>query len=244
LTTSDIAEFLLEQIGRAKALRLVHTASPDRAEKRLLLREWQASRLAHTHADLLDHPKYGPAAAFFLSDLYGTKDTMRRDAALERIYPIMSRMLSETALHTVGLAVELDALTEELDAELLDVLVQRLGPRDQITESAYADAYRRCDNYALRKHQIDLIRQVGDDLARLVDKPLLYAALRGMRTPARLAGVGDLQEFLERGFTAFRHMEDPHPFLDAVERRETQILERIYARHPRPFDLDEPPVAA
>jgi len=241
-SSSDIAQFLLEQIRRAKELRLAHAARPGGAAQRLLLREWQAARLARTHKDLLNHPEYRAAAEFFLSDLYGLQDTTKRDVELERIYPTMAKMLPATGLHSVGLAVELDALSEELDAELLDVLVQQLGVRDEITESAYVEAYRRCDNYALRGHQIELVRSVGEDLARLVGKPMVYMVLHAMRAPARVAGFGELQDFLERGFNAFRKMSDPRPFLDAIQTRETQILERIQAGHPRPFDLDAPPL--
>ena len=235
-TETDAADFLSQQIKRAKALRLAHTGSPDRAAKRLLLREWQAARLRRTHADLLEHPKYRLAAEFFLSDLYGLNDTGERDAAVERIYPAMVKMLPESALHGIGLALELDALSEELDAQLLDVLIGQLDLPNEISEAMYADAYRRCDNYALRKHQIELLVETGRDLALVIAKPLIYKVLRAMRTPARLAGFKELQNFLERGFHAFHQMTDAPAFLDAIERRETRILDRIYARHPRPFD--------
>jgi hypothetical protein len=238
---SDATDFLLQQIKRAKALRFAHTGSPDRAAKRLLLREWQAARLRRTHADLLENPKYRPAAEFFLSDLYGLNDTGERDAAVERIYPAMVKLLPEAALHSIGLALELDALSEELDAQLLDVLVGRLDLGNGISEATYTEAYRRCDNYALRKHQVELLVQTGRDLALVVRKPLLYKVLRAMRTPAKLAGFSDLQDFLERGFHAFNQMTDADAFLDTIEQRETQILDRIYARHARPFDLEEPP---
>jgi hypothetical protein len=235
-TETDAADFLLQQIKRAKALRLARSGSPDRAAKRLLLREWQAARLRRTHADLLEDPKYRLAAEFFLSDLYGLNDTGERDAAVERIYPLMVKMLPESALHGIGLALELDALSEELDAQLLDVLIEQLDLGNEISEALYTDAYRRCNNYALRKHQIDLLVATGRDLALVVGKPMIYKVLRAMRTPARLAGFRQLQNFLERGFHAFRQMTDAAAFLDAIERRETQILDRIYARHPRPFD--------
>jgi len=238
--TGNITQFLLQQIRRAKELRLAHAARPEGAAQRLLLREWQARRLARTHEDLLRHPEYRAAAEFFLSDLYGPQDTTKRDVELERIYPTMVIMLPATALHSVGLAVELDALSEELDAVLLDVLVQQRGVRDEITEGEYVEAYRRCDNYALRRHQIELVRNVGDDLALLVGKPMVYMILHAMRAPAKVAGFGELQDFLERGFNAFRKMSDPRPFLDAIQMRETQVLERIQAGHPRPFDLDAP----
>jgi hypothetical protein len=234
---SDIADFLRGQMNRARELRLMHEASAERAARRLWLREWQAARLARTYADLLADPNDRPAAEFFLSDLYGVKDTSGRDAGLERVFPLMAKVLPDPALHGIGLAVELDALSEELDGQLLDALA-KAGVRDALTGEAYAEAYRRCDNLALRKHQIALVREVGEDLARLVRKSMVYAMLRGMRAPAKTAGCGELQDFLERGFRAFRQMKDPKRFLDTIQGRETRILDRIYAGTPRPFDLD------
>jgi len=240
---SDIAEFLLQQIKRSKELRQACEASPERAAQRLRLREWQGARLARTYADLLHDASYRPAAEFFLSELYGLKDTSQRDAGLERVHPLMARVLPEAALHGVGLAVELDALSEELDGRLLDVLSSELGLRGEITEAAYVDAYRRCDNYVPRKHQIELVRQVGEDLALVVTKPMVSPLLRSMRAPAKAAGCGELHEFLERGFKAFKQMSDPPRFLDTIQGRETQILDRIYSGHPHPFDLAGSPAA-
>jgi hypothetical protein len=48
-----------------------------------------------------------------------------------------------------------------------------------------------------------------------------------------------LQDFLERGFKAFHHMQGADEFLDTIVRRETQILDRIYTSHPHPFALDK-----
>jgi hypothetical protein len=234
---SDIADFLRAQIERVKSLRLEHEASAERAAQRLWLRRWQAARLARTYDDLLHEEEYRPAAEFFLSDLYGLKDTSGRDAGLERVLPVMSKVLPEAALHGIGLAVELDALSEQLDAQLLDILVNKLGVRGELSEDAYADAYRRCDNYALRKHQIELIRQTGEDLAQLVRKSMVYAMLRSMRAPAKAAGCGELQDFLERGFRAFRQMKDPQHFLDTIQARETRILDQIYGGTPRPLEV-------
>jgi hypothetical protein len=234
----DISAFLRQQIDRAKALHSAHGHDPHHAEKRQVLRRWQQARLSRTYRDLLDSLRYRPAAEFFLTDLYGLKDTSTRDAAVERLYTTMVRLLPEAGLQSIGLALELDALSEELDAQLLDTLPDQLVLADRISESDYCEAYRRCDNYALRRHQIELFRGVGEALAQVVERPLVYSLLRGMRRPARLAGFGELQDFLERGFRAFRHMQDPAEFLDTIERRETQILNRIHAGHARPFGLE------
>jgi hypothetical protein len=247
LSSKNTAEFLTLQIARAKQLRAMHASSPSLAARRLVLRQWQVDRLTRTYQDLLDDPRFRRAAEFFLSDLYGPGDTTQRDADIERAYPIMTKLLPELALHSIGLALELDALSEELDLHLLDEL-EAIGmfsggrSKGTLDEAIYADAYRRCDNYRERRHQIDLTRQVGQDLALVVGKPFMRSLLRTMRTPAKLAGFGELQSFLERGFDAFRQTEDIQEFLDTVERREVQILDRIYTRHPQPFAQESPSV--
>ena len=78
---------------------------------------------------------------------------------------------------------------------------------------------------------------MGRDLDSLVTKPLVYRTLKLMRTPARLAGLEDLQDFLERGFEAFRAMGGAQAFLEVVESRETEILNRLFSGAPRPFSV-------
>jgi len=52
-------------------------------------------------------------------------------------------------------------------------------------------------------------------------------ALAMMKQPARLAGMRALQDFLERGFAAFRAMRGAEAFLRTVDERETHIMESI-----------------
>jgi hypothetical protein len=242
LSSEDAANFLTRQIARAKELRAMHQSNPALAAKRLVLRRWQVARLTRTYQDLLDDPRFQGAARFFLSDLYGLGDTSQRDADIERAYPMMVKLLPNIAIHSIGLALELDALSEELDLHLLDELKTIGKFKNSIDDAAYAEAYRRCDNYRERRRQIDLTKQVGQDLALVVGKPFMRTLLRTMRAPAKVAGFGELQSFLERGFDAFKATLDIQEFLDTVELREVQILDRIYAGHPQPFLLESPPV--
>ena len=50
--------------------------------------------------------------------------------------------------------------------------------------------------------------------------------------------MGELHDFLDRGFYAFRHMHGAAEFLAIIRERETQILARLFARHRAPFDLN------
>ena len=53
--------------------------------------------------------------------------------------------------------------------------------------------------------------------------------LKSMAGPARLAGLSQMQDFLVRGFEAFRAIGGAAAFLQAIEARERAILESIYA---------------
>jgi hypothetical protein len=107
-----------------------------------------------------------------------------------------------------------------------------------ISEAAYARAYRACANRHGRDAQIALILQIGDAIDSLTRKPLLRPAIALIKGPAHAAGMGALHDFLDRGFRAFRHMHGAAEFLAVIRERETRILERLFASHRAPFDLN------
>ena len=74
---------------------------------------------AMTYADLAADPRYAGAIEFFQNDLYGGGDFAQRDADLVRVVPVMMRVLPEPVIVTVARAVELNALSQELDRALL-----------------------------------------------------------------------------------------------------------------------------
>ena len=229
---------LLEQIRRGKAQRLLLEGDAALAAKMPLLRTWQADRLSATYKDLQANERYRPATAFFLSDLYGPNDFSRRDKDIERLFSTLVKLLPDYLIEIAANAAELNALSAELDFALLGVLVGEMKIKSAITPEAYAEAYRRCGNDDLRRHQIALLKRLGEDLDAIVFKPLVYNTVRMLRIPARLAGFGALQDFLDRGFQAFHHMQGAGEFMATIVARETRILDRIYASHPRPFAPD------
>jgi hypothetical protein len=194
------------------------------------LKAWQRGRLARTYADLAADQRYAPATAFFLDELYGGKDSAIRDRDLIRMYPTIKRVLPAFAFDTVSKAIELDVISEQFD----QAMATRLG-KVVINEANYAEAFREVGGQAERLRQIALMRDVGVRLDAVVKKPLIYSTLKMLRRPAQLAGLAAMQQFLEAGFTAFRHMNGADYFLATIAERETRFVERIFARHPQPF---------
>ncbi len=204
-----------------------------------LLREWQSNRLAHTYADLLQQSRYRPACLFFLNEVYAARDFTQRDHDIQQMYAFMQRFIPEVLLRPLTLTVEVNSLTLKLDRQLIDVMVNQLGVTDTITEELYAEGYRLCNNYDERLHQINSIYEIGSLLDGVVHLPLTGAALSMAKGPARRAGWGELTDFMEKGYRAFKQLHGASRFLNTVRNRELGILERINACAPDIFHFEE-----
>lgn len=199
------------------------------------LQSWQARRLERRFQAFLEDPERRPAARFFLTDVYGDHDFRRRDADIARVIPMMQRLLPAPLLDTIAVGIELGALTHAFDLRMAQAL-KALAPRRRVLDAAlYAQAYRLVGHPRARAYQITLIRQVGEGLADALRMPGVGALLRLSRLPARAAGLGELQSFLERGFGAFADLGDAHGFLKDIERNERRVMQRLFAGEPDPF---------
>jgi hypothetical protein len=229
--TDDIGQL----IERRQLLEARACSSPELAQRLQQLRAWQAARLAHTYADLRADPQLSPAVEFFLSDLYGTQDFTRRNLELARAWRHLKRAVPRAALQVLGQAIELDVSTAELDLAMAAQL-----PPGNIDEARYAAAYRALDRPGERVRQIDLIIAIGEQLQRIARHPWIGLALRAAHGPAHAVGFGVLQDFLERGYAAFRGMQDVGRLLQTIRRRETQLMQSLLCAGDDPFEFPAP----
>ena len=197
---------------------------------------WQAQRLQHSFARFLQDPLRRAAAAFFLTDVYGDRDFRQRDADIAKIIPKMQRLLPASLLDTMTDGIALAALSHALDLHLAVALRQAGLPEAGLDAQTYAAAYRRVGHRRLRAHQIALIGKVGQGLAAALQLPGVGTMLRVSRLPARAAGLGELQSFLERGTAAFAQLGDAKAFLEDIQHSETRVMQRLFAGAANPFD--------
>jgi len=212
-------EQLLE---RARQYELEASAQPQRARQLSALRAWQTQRLLRTYADLRRERRYAGAVEFFFSDLYGPKDFSERDRELARAWSHFRRALPQSMLRVLAQAVELQVLTAQLDLALVAAL-----PVGEVSAAAYAAAYRAVGRRDQRRRQIELIVGVGEVLDRAVRRAWIGLALRAAHAPAHAAGFGVLQDFLERGFAAFREMNGAARLLGCIRERESRLMEAL-----------------
>jgi hypothetical protein len=136
----------------------------------------------------------------------------------------------------LGSALELQVLTAQLDQAMAAHMGG--GPLDW---GAYGATYRSVGQPSERRRQIELVVQIGRDLSRLVRYEWLALALRAARIPAHLAGFGALQDFLERGFAAFRTLKEPQRMLATIEDRERRLSAALFNGSELPADIGGAP---
>ena len=202
------------------------------------LRRWQAERLERSFRHFLDDPRRAPAARFFLGDVYGDRDFTRRDADIARVLPMMQRLLPNALLGTVADAIELGALSHALDLRMAGRLESLAPRRRKLDEDLYASAYREAGLPRLRARQIGLIGSVGGGFGRALRLPGVAALLAFSRGPARMAGLTELQGFLERGYAAFDALGDADAFVAEIEAGEREASRRLFAGAADPFGFD------
>ena len=220
---TDIATRILQSLAAVDAERRRRVAEPALAAGVVAVKAYQQARFERTHADLFANPRYGRAARFFVDELYGPQDFAQRDAQFSRIVPALVRLFPDDIIETVEALAAVHALSERLDSAMAGHLAGALP-----TRARYVQAWQATGEPPSRLRQLELVMRVGQSLDRHTRSLVLRASLKAMRGPARAAGLGALQAFLETGFDAFGAMRGAREFLATIQARETALVERLF----------------
>tara|TARA_R110001583_G_scaffold51139_1_gene159612 strand:+ start:1555 stop:2274 length:720 start_codon:yes stop_codon:yes gene_type:complete len=220
---SNTLEKIIQHLQKTEQLNLLITEQ-NLTETIRKLQTWQTKRLLISHDDLWHSKRFQPAMQFFIDELYGPRDYSQRDIELARVVPKMGKVLPNKGLVSLEAALRLNCLSLDLDI----TLVQKLGDKE-INRSNYFDCYRQSDNQSKREEQIQLLEDLGLDLAQVVKITGISAILMLSRKPAKIAGVKSLHEFLEKGFKSFKKLGEVHDFIDPIVNRERELMHSLYA---------------
>ena len=220
------AEAILRQLRLVDDERQWRARSIDVTTAIRAVKSYQQRRFSKTYADLLSAERYAGVTHFFLTELYGPTDFSERDAQFAKVVPTLVRLFPQEIVDAVATLATLHALSESLDSRMAETL--ELTPERRMDARAYVAAWQAVGRTADRQRQIDLTLHVAATLDRLTRKPMLRTTLRLMRSPARAAGLGELQRFLENGFDTFQAMKGAHEFIAIVRSREQSLAARLF----------------
>ena len=227
----DAANTIRDAVARVNAIRADAADQPGLGKALVTIKALQARRFAGTYSDLLRSDEYGGAARFFLEDLYGDRDYSQRDAQFSRIAGALQRLFPQQVIATAVALTQLHLLTEELDWKMASQWDDHDGVPPSDTATQYVACWRSIGRYEDRKRQLEMVLTVGKDLDRLTRAPGLRLMLRMMQRPARAAGLGSLQQFLETGFDTFAQMTDKgrsvETFLSTIQTRESTWIKSL-----------------
>lgn len=230
----DAAQTIRDSIADVTALRLHRTGDPALGAAVGTVKTLQAKRFRGTYSDLMGSPSFGPAARFFLEELYSDTDYTDRDLQFSRIAGTLQTMFPQPAVTTAVALAVLHAQTEGLDQDMGRAW---LAHADAASDAArYTAAWRTVGQRHARQEQLQRVLAMGTDLARLTRTPGLRMMLRMMRGPANAAGMGALQKFLEAGFDTFgqlsRQRGGVEQFLTTIEARERALMDQLFDAEP------------
>lgn len=198
-----------------------------RWSRRILLQ--RSERMHSTYADLASQPRYADAIDFLIDDLFGPNSLCYRELGLQKAEATMQRVLPEGLLQAVAQAVEFSLLTMRLDLRLAEVLDATPAAGSGVLDDAsLREAMRLTGADEDYRRQIKLVLEIGAEIESIVHKPFVSIGLKMCRQPARVMGLGDLQDYLERGVAAFKRMRGSTEFFRTFEQREMACLRSVF----------------
>lgn len=221
------AKCFRDQIHHSNELHLEYLDDPRLLRNYDQFANWQLAYLLPFFADLYEEPGYTEAIDFTMNDLAGV-GISGRDRDLERVAPIITRMLPLGALNTIASAAEMNTRILKLNIAICRALLVDYELPESITELDYCIACRKASSLEELVELIHLITGLGRTLKALVRIPMIGMTLRGMRAPAHAAGFGALQDFLERGYSTFKQIPDIELFLSEIENRMVEVFTHIH----------------
>ena len=231
----DAAQTIRDSLADVTALRLHRTGAPLLGAAVDSVKALQARRFQGTYADLMGSPAFGPAARFFLEELYSDTDYTARDQQFGRIAGTLQTLFPQPVVATAVALAVLHAQTEGLDQDMGRAWLAQAGSHGH-DAARYTAAWRAVGQRHARQQQLQRVLAMGTDLARLTRTPGLRMMLRMMRGPAQATGMGALQQFLEAGFDTFgqlaRQRGGVEQFLSTIEAREGALIDLLFNAAP------------
>lgn len=225
----EASQRIRDAIARVSELRQICSQTVGLSKALSEVKEWQAKRFSNTYQDLFASPIYAGCANFFLEELYSERDYSHRDAQFAKVATAIELALPAQVEQLAVTLAELHQTTEELDLQMAQ---SWQSFEQQAAHARYVQAWNAVGHRSEREWQLDTVLEIGRALTGLTRKRSLRFLLKMMRRPAELAGLGDLQVFLETGFDQFsklaRNAEAVNKFLYIIQARERQWINDLF----------------
>lgn len=190
------------------------------------VRKVQVERLRATYDDYFKNPEYTKIAKYFFEQIYGAGDKASRDAAFNKIYEKLSAAVNPKRITRVTQLKQLNELTDELDLRVAKEFI-KARKKHAMTLADFETCYRALNNKEEREIQFQLLMETTRFFHKLAHVPLLGFVIKPTQFAARALGVEYIMEFFMEGYRSFKSVKNAEPFMQAIEDRERDYLNRL-----------------
>ncbi len=190
------------------------------------VRKIQVERLRQTYDDYFKNPEYTKISKYFFEQIYGAGDKASRDAAFNKIYEKLSAAVNPKRITRKTQLKQLNELTDELDLRVAREFIKS-RKKHALTLADFEACYRALNNKEEREQQLQLLMETTRFFHRLAHLPLLGFVIKPTQFAARALGVEYIMEFFMEGYRSFRSVKNAEPFMQAIEDREREYLNRL-----------------
>lgn len=195
-----------------------HTANADFLRRLRALQQWEVVDMRRRHAEACDHQlEYARVLEYYLNELHHglPLDEMmaRGPEGLEHA----RRMDKSFSLFANAMEYSV------LSAELQDRMVEALDDAP-ITRRTYTQALEACENAAARARRLDLLVEIGHQIAPHIRSRMIYTGFKLLRAMFRSLGLGEIHGSLDAGFRQLREVSRLPQILAEIAATERELL--------------------
>jgi hypothetical protein len=199
---------------------------------------WQKTRMQRTHAKQFAEKQNVLMSEYFLNRLYGGPDF---DALAEQIARLVKyahkaeKIIPDNAIKTGTAGVTLAILAVQLDEEVAIQLLEDYPDSPALTDEIMRVTYLKLDQKENRLKQLRLLDELGQSLDKHMRSFIVQAAFKMCKSAATKYRFETMYDFMQDGFLALKPLKSAEKFVKEFTAVERQIIDKVHAGDPNPF---------
>lgn len=221
-----------------KYQNLNYHQDPAIAQRLHEVQAWMKTRIAATHQAFFALPENQLMAQYFLNRLYGGPDFDAMAQQIERLLKYAHKaesLLPENAIKTGTKSVSLAVLATQLDEQVAIQLLQDYPLDTPLTDEIMRQTLIKLDQGEARYEQLQLLDELGLTLDKYMRSTMMYAAFKMCKGIANKYQFERMYAFIQEGFAAMKPMKSAANFIKTFTEKEREIIDKVHAGHPTPF---------
>lgn len=191
----------------------------------------QIERFHHFYADYFKREETHVMVEYFFDRIYGLESDREWKRLALTTFQTVKHLVKEETRANIEHLMELNELTEELDADLARLLIDRHGAEHRLSVNEYRDLYCSSSSPEKRRRHLELVLANMESFYQLAHRPINAYIMKPARFMTKMLGIYPLFKTVEEGYYAVLPVTKElfESFVEEVSRREWEYLNSAFA---------------